>query len=180
VGGPVRGLSRAAVGARNQLLRGRRGGRSRRAGGAAGPRPGAPRRRRQQGARPRTCAPRPRQGGAHAHRGPARRHQALGGFTSRREEVNGAGRRDGPRRRGGLIQAVSSIVNPDKLRHLGGRWPTWARCAPGELDSSARGLELDRRPLRSPLRVYAAARSVTGRRRSEGSVRTGGVHAPPR
>jgi hypothetical protein len=28
--------------------------------------------------------------------------------------------------------------------------------------------------------IYAAERSVTGRRRSQGSVRTGGVHAPPR
>ncbi len=50
--------------ARDPLLRGRRGGRSRRARGAAGPRRGAPRRWRRQGARHRTCGPRPRQGGA--------------------------------------------------------------------------------------------------------------------
>src|SRR5829696_3749149 len=71
---PLRGLARAAGGARDPLLRGRRGRRSPRAGGAAGPRRGAPRRRRRQGTRPQTCAPRPRQGGTHADRGPARRH----------------------------------------------------------------------------------------------------------
>ena len=68
----LRGLARAARGARDPLLRGRRGRRSPRAGGAAGPRRRLPRRRRRQGARRRACGPRPRQGGAPAGRGAAR------------------------------------------------------------------------------------------------------------
>ena len=64
----VRGLARAARGARVPLLRGRRGGRPRRAGGSAGPRRRAPRRRRRQGACAGPRAPRPRQGRAHAGR----------------------------------------------------------------------------------------------------------------
>ena len=79
---PVRGLARAARGARDPLLRGRRGGRSRRAGGAARPRRGAARRRRRQGARPRTCGPRPRQGGAHAVRVDARSSPASAASAS--------------------------------------------------------------------------------------------------
>src|SRR4051794_38754456 len=49
---PLRGLARAAGGARDPLRRGRGGGRSRRAAGAAVPRRGAPRRRWREGARP--------------------------------------------------------------------------------------------------------------------------------
>ena len=117
--------------ARDPLLRGRRGGRSRRAGGAAGPRRGAPRRRRRQGARARTCDPRPRQGGAHAERRGSAPAGRIGGFTWRREEVNGQPGALVFDREGrligvmildiaeGQIQGVSSIVNPDKLRHLG-------------------------------------------------------------
>ena len=80
---PLRGLARAARGAREPLLRGGRGGRPRRARGAAGARCGAPRRRRRQGAGPRACGPRPRQGGAHAdglgsRRRPLRRLQRSG------------------------------------------------------------------------------------------------------
>src|SRR4051794_7023076 len=76
---PLRGHARAAGGTRDPLLRGRRGGRSRGAGGVAGPRRRVPRRRRRQRARRRTCGPRPCQGGALAGRGaalprPLRRH----------------------------------------------------------------------------------------------------------
>jgi RNA polymerase sigma factor (sigma-70 family) len=59
----------AARGARDSLLRGRRGGRSSRPGGTAGPRRGAPRRRRRQDTRHQTCGPRADQGGAHADGG---------------------------------------------------------------------------------------------------------------
>ena len=77
------------------------------------------------------CDPRPRQGGAHADRGSARRLARFGGFTLRREEVNGQPGALFFDREGrligvmvldiadGQIQGVSSIVNPDKLRHLG-------------------------------------------------------------
>jgi hypothetical protein len=43
----------------------------------------------------------------------------------------------------GQIQAVSSIVNPGKLRHGPARRPERAATR-AQLDSSARGLELDR------------------------------------
>ena len=61
----------------------------------------------------------------------ARLQTLLGGFTSRREEVNGQPGALFLDRRGrligvmildvadGQIQGVSAIVNPDKLRHLG-------------------------------------------------------------
>ena len=129
--GPFRGLPRTARGARDPLLRGRRGGRCTRAGEAAGPRRGAPRRRRRQGTRPRTRAPRPRQSGAHANGGVCAVQTLLGGFTPLREEVNGQPGAlffDGEGKlisvvildvADGQIQGVSAIVNPDKLRHLG-------------------------------------------------------------
>ena len=74
--------------------------------------------------------PRPREGGARADRGAARARR-LGGFTMRREEVNGQPGALFFDREGrlisvmildiadGQIQGVSAIVNPDKLRHLG-------------------------------------------------------------
>jgi RNA polymerase sigma-70 factor (ECF subfamily) len=121
---------RAAFLLRDALLRGRRGGRSRRPRATVGPRRGAPRRRRRQGAG--------HQRALHGRAKVARTLIAglragarLGGFTLRREEVNGQPGalvidRDG-RLAGvmvldvadGQIQAVSSIVNPDKLQHLG-------------------------------------------------------------
>ena len=79
----------------------------------------------------RTRDPRPRQGGTHADRGAARRRHRIGGFTWRREEINGQPGALFYDREGkliavmtldvaeGQIQAVRSIVNPDKLRHLG-------------------------------------------------------------
>ena len=99
------------------------------AGGAAGPRRGAPRRRRRQGARL-----------ARAVHGRARVARTLiaglraftrFGITSRREEVNGQPGALFVDREGGLIavmsldvaegqiQGVSGINNPEKLRHLG-------------------------------------------------------------
>ena len=128
----VRGLARAARAARDPLLRGRRGGRSRKGwrscwphdvvlhGDGGGKAPAT-----------RTCAPRPRQGGARADAGLRAGRRRFGGFTVRREEVNGQPGalffdRDGRLASvmtldiaDGQIQAVSSIVNPDKLRHLG-------------------------------------------------------------
>jgi hypothetical protein len=63
---------RASSRSSSRPLLGSRGGeRSRRAREAAGLRRVAPRQRRRQNARHRTCAPRPRQGGAHANRRPA-------------------------------------------------------------------------------------------------------------
>ena len=107
-----------------------RGRRSRRAGGAAGPRRRAPRRRRRQGARRRTAV----HGRAKVARlliAGLRAIGRFGGFTMRREEVNGQPGALFFDREGSLIsvvildiaegqiQGVSAIVNPDKLRHLG-------------------------------------------------------------
>ena len=79
----------------------------------------------------RTCDPRPRQGGARAGRRGCAPLARFGGFDLRREEVNGQPGALFFDREGrlisvmildvaeGQIQGVNSIVNPDKLRHLG-------------------------------------------------------------
>ena len=129
--GPVRGLARAPRGAGKPLLRRRRGRRPPRARGAAGPRRGAPRRRRRQGARPRACRSTAEAGWHGADGGVCAASTLLGDITSRREEVNGQPGALVFDREGrlisvvildvadGQIQSVSSIVNPDKLQHLG-------------------------------------------------------------
>ena len=127
----VRGVARAARRAREPLLRGRRGGRPRGARGAARPRRGAARRRRRQGARPRARGPRPLPGGAHAVRVDARRRPRRRRHHRAGSRSTGSPARSFLDREGrlisvvvldvaeGQIQAVSSIVNPDKLQHLG-------------------------------------------------------------
>jgi RNA polymerase sigma-70 factor (TIGR02957 family) len=79
----------------------------------------------------------------------------FGGFMLRREEVNGQPGALVLDREGrvisvmildvaeGQIQGVSGLVNPDKLRHLG-PVADLGRAAARAVDSSARGLELDR------------------------------------
>ena len=91
---------------------------------------GAARRRRRQGAGAGAGAVRPR-GGSRTLRNWARTGQRLGGGEMRRVDVNGQPGamlldRRGPRDRvmaldiaDGQIQGIRSIVNPDKLGHLG-------------------------------------------------------------
>ena len=127
----LRGLARAARGARAALLRGDAGRRPRRARGAARPRRRAPRRRRRQGPRAGEGAPRPQPGGAHAGGvgacGPARPGApdpaCRGQRPARRAGLGRLGRRarrDGARHRGRARSGrCGSVVNPDKLGHLG-------------------------------------------------------------
>ena len=63
----------------------------------------------------------------------------------------------------GQIQGVSSIVSPDKLRHLGPVADLGALCASGDSLFSPR-LELDRdpvRPMREPVARLGLARGAT-------------------
>ena len=123
--------ARAARRAGTAVLRGRRARRSRRARGAARSRRGADRRRRRQSPGARAVAARPQPRRAHAHQLVPPRRARLPGVSFRPVEVNGgpgALYLDAQQRligvlaldiTGGQISSISSIVNPDKLTHLG-------------------------------------------------------------
>jgi RNA polymerase sigma-70 factor, ECF subfamily len=128
-GRPVRGLPAPAGGAGPAVPGRGRAGRHRGPGGAAGRRRGPVRRRRRQGPGPRRPPPRRPAGGPV----PARPDPpgAAAGIRLRPAEVNGQpgllsydpeGRLLGVLAldiADGRVQTVRSIVNPDKLRHLG-------------------------------------------------------------
>src|SRR5215208_3007732 len=152
---PVRGLAPAAGGACEPLLRGRRGGRSPRAGGAAGPRRRLPRRRRRQGARRRTSGSRSRQGGAPADRGaarprpirrrhhPPRGHERAAGCAVPRPGRQ-ADQRGDPRHRGGPDPGRERDRQPGQAAAPGAARRPGRAATRAQLDSSARELELDR------------------------------------
>ena len=127
----LRGLARAARRAGRALLRRGRGGRPRGARGAARRGRRAARRRRRQGpgarARRSTAAP------ASPGRSPPGARRRRGSAASRSADARSTASParsslDAGRRlisvlaleiAGGRVQAISSVVNPDKLRHLG-------------------------------------------------------------